>query len=58
MQEYVVNVWKVRKQNCMGMTHALESQASPGGLGDTAGVKGQRLHVGALCLLQSDHWYM
>ena len=41
VNEFIVNVWEVRKQNCMAMTHVL-FQSSPGVLGGTAEVEGQK----------------
>ena len=45
VKEFIVNVWEVRKQKLYGddsCPNQLQSQSSPGGLGDATGVEGQR----------------
>ena len=41
LRSIIINVWEVRNRNCMVMIH-VQCQSSPGGLGGTAGVEGQR----------------
>ena len=67
VKEFSANVWEVRKQKLYGddsCRNQLQSQSSPGGVGVTAGVEGQRddkfwegISV-LLCLLQSECWCM